>query len=129
MPAERDFDPLGLLRYTAVRERRCDFRGDTLGTTWDSWPCRDSQRTMRGPAGDVRVQLLGWWGACLACSPYVGSRNWWRLNDERALPGIERHGGRLQSRARDLMRRELAAVYLQFEQLSAPTPVRVRIAA
>lgn len=124
-----DLDPLGLLRYTAVRTHRCDFCGDPLGAAWDRWPCRDSTRTMHGPRGEVRVALLGFWAACLACSPYVGSRRWRRLIVERALPGIERHSGALGPGGREVMHRELAAVYLQFEQLSAAEPIRVRVAA
>lgn len=70
------------------------------------------------------MQLLGYWGTCLACSPFVGSRNWRRLIDERALPGIERHTGRFEPGGREVMRRELAAVYLQFERLSTGGPVQ-----
>lgn len=128
-PGIGDLDPLGLLRSQAVRRNRCDFCGDGLGPSWDRYPCRDFARTMTGPNGDVPLQLLGYWAACVDCSPLVARREWRELVDRRCLPGVQRHTGPLSPIGQAMLRSELAAVYLQLERHLTGARIRVGEAA
>lgn len=114
-PGVRDLDPLGLLRYAALRQGLCDFCGCQLVGYWRRFESADFTRTMHGATAEVPVHFLSFWAACMTCAHMVERREWRRLIDY-VVPEYEQRTGPMGPATRAVFRTEVAATYLQLER-------------